>query len=126
MMRGVSTAAATPHDDLDHRVRAALSQLPTSGDDLDPLGLELFDAMAVSRLLDIQARRMRERGRGYYTIGSAGHESNAYVAAALRPTDPALLHYRSGAFFVARALQAGRTVDDALRAVLLSMLAGTA
>ncbi|WP_375503277.1 thiamine pyrophosphate-dependent enzyme [uncultured Jatrophihabitans sp.] len=82
--------------------------------------------MAGSRLLDIHARRMRETGRGHYTIGSAGHESNAYVAEALRPTDPALLHYRSGGFFLARALQAGRSIDDALRAVLLSMLAGTA
>ncbi|GAB2477336.1 thiamine pyrophosphate-dependent enzyme [Jatrophihabitans fulvus] len=123
----MSTAAASPHDDLDQRVRRALSELPPGTDPgSDPLGLELFDAMAASRLLDIQARRMRERGRGYYTIGSAGHESNAYVAAALRPTDPALLHYRSGGFFVARALQAGRSLDDALRAVLLSMLASTA
>ncbi|WP_375484238.1 thiamine pyrophosphate-dependent enzyme [uncultured Jatrophihabitans sp.] len=81
--------------------------------------------MAASRLLDIHARRMRATGRGYYTIGSAGHESNAYVAAALRPTDPALLHYRSGGFFLARSLQAGRSLDDALRAVLLSMLAST-
>ena len=70
----------------------------------------LFDAMAGSRLLDIQARRMRERGQGFYTIGSAGHESNAFVADALRPTDPALLHYRSGGFFLMRALQAGRSL----------------
>jgi 2-oxoisovalerate dehydrogenase E1 component len=88
--------------------------------------LTIFDAMAGSRLLDISARRMRERGQGYYTIGSAGHESNAFVAAAVRPTDPALLHYRSGAFFLARAMQAGRSLDDALRAVLLGMLASTA
>ena len=38
----------------------------------------------------------RQQGRGFYTIGSAGHESNALVALALRPSDPALLHYRSG------------------------------
>ncbi|MGI8760176.1 MAG: thiamine pyrophosphate-dependent enzyme [Jatrophihabitantaceae bacterium] len=79
--------------------------------------------MAGSRLLDIQARRMREHGHGYYTIGSAGHESNALLAEALRPTDPALLHYRSGAFFLARSLQIGRTLDEALRAVLLGMVA---
>jgi 2-oxoisovalerate dehydrogenase E1 component len=85
--------------------------------------LRLFDAMAGSRLLDIQARRMREKGRGYYTIGSAGHESNAFVAEALRPTDPALLHYRSGGFFLMRALQAGRRLDDVLRAVLQGMVA---
>ena len=45
------------------------------------------------------------QGAGYYTIGSAGHEGNAAVAAALRPTDPALLHYRSGGFYLARARQ---------------------
>ncbi|TAM88303.1 MAG: MFS transporter [Jatrophihabitans sp.] len=83
----------------------------------------MFDAMAGSRLLDIWARRLRERGLGYYTIGSAGHESNAFVAAALRVDDPALLHYRSGGFFLYRSLQAGRALHDGLRAVLLGMLA---
>ncbi|MFN2518100.1 MAG: thiamine pyrophosphate-dependent enzyme [Jatrophihabitantaceae bacterium] len=82
--------------------------------------------MAGSRLLDVEARRMRERGDGFYTIGSAGHESNAYVAQAVRATDPALLHYRSGGFFLARALQAGRSLDDALRAVLLGLAAAVA
>jgi hypothetical protein len=43
------------------------------------------------------------RGTGSYTIGSSGHEGNAAVAAALRVTDPALLHYRSGAFYAERA-----------------------
>ena len=48
---------------------------------------------------------------------------NAAVAAALRPTDPALLHYRSGAFFLAR----GVLVDgrEPLRDVLLGMVAAT-
>ena len=54
----------------------------------EPALLPLFDAMAGSRLLDIQARRMRERGQGFYTIGSAGHESNALVAEALRADRP--------------------------------------
>lgn len=83
---------------------------------------ELFTAQATSRHLDLVARRLRtEHGRGYYTIGSAGHEANAAVAMALRPTDPALLHYRSGGFYVARAAQVDghRPVDD----VLLGMLA---
>lgn len=65
----------------------------------------LFRAQATSRHLDLAARRMQAAGRGYYTIGSAGHESNAAVAVALRPTDPALLHYRSGGFYVRRAWQ---------------------
>src|SRR6266702_2512934 len=67
--------------------------------------LELLDAQFASRNLDEAARWLRERGSGYYTIGSAGHESNAAVAAALRLTDPALLHYRSGAFYLVSAAQ---------------------
>ena len=39
---------------------------------------------------------LQQQGRGFYTIGSAGHESNAMVALASRTSDPALLHYRSG------------------------------
>src|ERR671916_1977080 len=65
----------------------------------------VFEAQAASRHLDFVARELQQQGRGFYTIGSAGHESNALVALALRPTDPALLHYRSGAFYVARAHQ---------------------
>jgi 2-oxoisovalerate dehydrogenase E1 component len=122
------TGAATPHDQLDAHVRQALAELAggtAPGSSPEPRLLTLFDAMAGSRLLDIAARRMRERGLGYYTIGSAGHESNAFVAEALRTSDPALLHYRSGAFFLQRALQAGRPLDDAMRAVLLGMMAAT-
>ncbi|TQF75193.1 MFS transporter [Rhodococcus spelaei] len=83
--------------------------------------LELFDAQLGSRHLDLAARRLRARGQGYYTIGSAGHEGNAALAAALRPTDPALLHYRSGAFFLERARQVGGS--DPLRDVLLGVVA---
>ncbi|MFI6762477.1 thiamine pyrophosphate-dependent enzyme [Micromonospora sp. NPDC050417] len=68
--------------------------------------LELFDAQLTSRHLDLAARWLRSFGEGFYTIGSAGHEGNAAVAAAVRPTDPALLHYRSGGFYCARAAQA--------------------
>ena len=67
--------------------------------------LAIFDAQAESRHLDFAARWMQRQGRGYYTISSAGHEGNAAVAAAMRPTDPALLHYRSGGFYCARARQ---------------------
>jgi 2-oxoisovalerate dehydrogenase E1 component len=82
--------------------------------------LELFDTQATSRHLDFAARSLQSEGRGFYTIGSAGHESNAAVAAALRPTDPALLHYRSGGFYQARAAQiAGSTpIRDVLQGLL--------
>jgi 2-oxoisovalerate dehydrogenase E1 component len=110
-------------DELDQRFLSAVAALPAGaaggaggaggagalGEDAGALGeerlLELFDAQAGSRHLDLAARYLRAAGRGCYTIGSAGHESNALVAAALRPTDPALPHYRSGAFYLARAAQ---------------------
>lgn len=76
-----------------------------------------------SRLLDIAARWLREQDLGFYTIGSAGHEGNAAVAAALRPDDPALLHYRSGAFYLTRSEQAGRLPDQGIRDVLLGLTA---
>ena len=62
--------------------------------------LELFESMLSSRHLDLTARELKARGEGFYTIGASGHECNAAVAAATRPTDPAFLHYRAGAFFV--------------------------
>ncbi|MFR9728232.1 thiamine pyrophosphate-dependent enzyme [Saccharopolyspora sp. MS10] len=83
--------------------------------------LALFDAQAGSRHLDFAARSLGRRGLGYYSIGSSGHESNAAVAAALRPTDPALLHYRSGAFYLRRAGQVPH--QDPLRDVLLGVVA---
>jgi 2-oxoisovalerate dehydrogenase E1 component len=65
--------------------------------------LELFESQMLSRHLDFEARAMRAREEGFYTIGSAGHEGNAAVARATRHTDPAFLHYRSGAFMLERA-----------------------
>lgn len=85
--------------------------------------LDVFDAQLGSRHLDLAARWLRSHGKGFYTIGSSGHESNAAVAAALRPTDPALLHYRSGGFFLARASQVHGS--DPLRDVLLGLVAAT-
>jgi 2-oxoisovalerate dehydrogenase E1 component len=103
---------------------AALDAGAGDGDGVGEAGVPLdaiFDAQIDSRLLDHTARWLRTQGHGFYTIGSAGHESNAAVAAALRPTDPALLHYRSGGFYCARARQ--RPGHDAIRDVLAGMLA---
>jgi 2-oxoisovalerate dehydrogenase E1 component len=83
--------------------------------------LELFDAQLASRHLDLAARWLRGQGKGFYTIASAGHEGNVAVAAALRPTDPALLHYRSGAFYLERARQVPG--QQPLRDVLLGVVA---
>jgi len=85
--------------------------------------LDLFDSQLGSRHLDLAARWLRSRGKGFYTIGSSGHEGNAAVAAALRHTDPALLHYRSGGFFLQRARQVDGS--DPLRDVLLGLCAAT-
>ena len=65
----------------------------------------LFEDMLLSRTLDIAARALKAKGEGFYTISSAGHELNATVGALLRPTDPCLLHYRSGALFASRLRQ---------------------
>ncbi len=104
------------------------------GDDHTPLmagsaltvaqALDIFDSQLGSRHLDVAARALRARHKGFYTIGSSGHESNAAIAAALRPTDPALLHYRSGAFFLQRARQAGGGRDP-IRDVLLGVVAAS-
>ncbi|MFI5696706.1 thiamine pyrophosphate-dependent enzyme [Kribbella sp. NPDC051586] len=83
----------------------------------------LFDAQLGSRHADLAARWMQSQGTGFYTIGSAGHEGNAAVAAALEPTDPALLHYRSGAFYLTRSGQCGS--KDGLRDILLGVAAAT-
>ncbi|TFH87852.1 MFS transporter [Billgrantia azerbaijanica] len=78
---------------------------------LDEVGLapsqlaELFESQLMSRHLDLHARRLQARGEAFYTIGSAGHEGNAAVAGALRPTDPAFLHYRDAAFLIQRSRQ---------------------
>ncbi|WP_341717067.1 transketolase C-terminal domain-containing protein [Micromonospora sp. FIMYZ51] len=109
----------TTPQDLDDRFRESLAALPEPGHRADPTQpmaegaaltgaqlLDLFDAQVTSRQLDLAGCWLRSFGEGYYTIGSAGHEGNAALAAALRPTDPALLHYRSGAFYCVRAAQA--------------------
>jgi 2-oxoisovalerate dehydrogenase E1 component len=64
--------------------------------------LELFESQLISRHLDLMARVLRVRNKVFYTIGSSGHEGNALVARLTRHTDPAFLHYRSGAFMAER------------------------
>ena len=114
-------------DPLDRHFRESLADLsePTSAigqlsSDKSAWWWELFTAQATSRHLDFVARELQREGRGFYTIGSSGHESNAMVAMALRTSDPAMLHYRSGAFYVARAHQVpGSTpVRDVLQGLM--------
>ena len=67
--------------------------------------LALFEDQLASRQLDVASRELKKTNRSFYTIGSAGHENNALVGARLRIDDPTFLHYRSGAFMMARARQ---------------------
>ena len=85
-----------------------------------PEAAQLWRAQVDSRHCDHAARWLQAQQLGFYTIGSAGHESNAAVALGLRATDPALLHYRSGGFYLARAGQVGR---DGVVDILLGMAA---
>lgn len=65
--------------------------------------IEIFSSMISSRHLDIHARELKQDLQSFYTIGSSGHELNSVIGELSRQTDPAYLHYRSGAFFVQRA-----------------------
>ncbi len=81
----------------------------------------LFADQVASRCLDIAARDLKARGAGFYTISSAGHEHTAIVGALTRPDDPAFLHYRDGAFVMARARRGEATSIE--RDVLYSLCA---
>gem|GEM_PF-6710444 len=83
--------------------------------------VEVFADQVASRHLDVVARELRSRQVGYYTISSAGHEHTALVGALTRPDDPAFLHYRDGAFVLARARRGG--VASMERDVLYSLCA---
>ena len=111
-------------DPLEQHLLAALAALEPSGANAQGLAdaEALWRAQIASRNCDFAARWLQKEGRSFYTIGSAGHESNAAVALALRPTDPALLHYRSGAFYLARAAQLGR---DGVPDVMFGVTAAT-
>ncbi|HEX4929538.1 MAG TPA: thiamine pyrophosphate-dependent enzyme [Gaiellaceae bacterium] len=105
-------------DPLEIHLLDRLRELPAGSGTPTSEAEQLWRAMVRSRLCDFAARELQSTGRSFYSIASAGHESNAAVALALRPTDPALLHYRSGAFYLARAGQAGRDgVPDILQGV---------
>lgn len=86
--------------------------------------VEIFEDQLLSRTLDVEARRLKSLGLAYYTISSAGHEQNALVGTLLRETDPAFLHYRSGALMMARSRKAPEV--DAVRDTLLSLRASEA
>ena len=89
--------------------RVAAGDLPAGTSPHGPLSasqaVQLYRSGCLTRALDITSRKMQAAGEGFYTIGSSGHEGMAAVAAALRPTDMAFLHYRDAAFQIERANQ---------------------
>jgi 2-oxoisovalerate dehydrogenase E1 component len=80
--------------------------------------LGIFRAQCMSRHLDRIARALQKAGKGYYTIGSSGHENMAAVAEAQRDDDMAFLHYRDAAFQLRRAMRIPGSTP--LRDMLLS------
>ena len=95
------------HDNFLRRVAARdlPAGAPPSGPLSGPEAVAIYRAGCLTRALDRQSRVMKRAGQGFYTIGSSGHEGLAAIAAALRPTDMAFLHYRDAAFQIARAGQ---------------------
>lgn len=85
--------------------------------------LELFESQVVARHLDFAARDLKRLNRGFYTIGSSGHEGNVVAGRLVRETDPSFLHYRSGALMVERARQ--RPGSTQVFDVLLSLVAAS-
>ena len=124
-MNEVLRAMAVEQDPLEEHLLDSLRALvpPPAPVPEPPEVSAIWRAQVDSRQADYAARWLSQNGRTFYTIGSAGHESNAAVALALRLDDPALLHYRSGAFYLARAAQAG---IDGVRDMMLGVVAAAA
>ncbi len=90
--------------------RLTEGDLPNGGPACEPslsalAAANIFRSQCVSRQLDRASRAMQKAGQGFFTIGSSGHEGMAAVAAALRPSEMAFLHYRDAAFQIERASQ---------------------
>lgn len=91
----------------DGPVAATPERMP--GSSLEPSAfVELLESQMMSRHLDLLARELRLADKVFYTIGSSGHEGNAVLGRVCRATDPAFLHYRSGALMMERARQVSR------------------
>ncbi len=105
-----------------HRAPAADTPV-LPGSALDAQGFrELFESQLISRHLDLMARVLRVQNKVFYTIGSSGHEGNAMLARLTRHTDPAFLHYRSGAFMAERFRKLPGTDSSKLDPVMDSAL----
>jgi 2-oxoisovalerate dehydrogenase E1 component len=99
--------------------RDTTSDLPCSAEALS----ELLESMLRARHLDLAAHELRASGQGHYTICSSGHEANAVLGRLTRPSDPAIVHYRSAAFQLERARQVPNTRP--VRDIVLSLVASS-
>ncbi len=89
-------------ESFDGPIEAVAGLMP--GSDLTTTAfLELLESQMMSRHLDLMARVLRLENKVFYTIGSCGHEGNAVLGRLCRVTDPAFLHYRSGALMMERS-----------------------
>lgn len=84
----------------------------------------LFESLVQVRQLDLKARALRGENLVYYSIGSAGHEANAWIGRHTRKDDPAFLHYRSGPFMAERSRK--QPSVDFMRDTALSLTASRA
>ena len=87
-------------DPLEEHLLGALRALraPSTPVPAPPEAEEIWRAQVDSRQADFAARWLQQHRRSFYTIGSAGHASNAAVALVLRADPPARRHDRAGAF----------------------------
>ena len=103
MSEVLTTLNLPPHERLvvtfRQRVQSGELPLPSHNLTLAAVGIvpaelvHIFESQLMSRHLDYAARRLGQEKRGFYSIGSAGHEGNAGIAHLYRPTDMAFLHY---------------------------------
>lgn len=121
--------ASVVHENFINRVNKLDFPAPSSQTQLADTNLtkkqavDLFDSQIKSRLLDIIARQLKDKGESFYTIGSSGHEGNAVLGMHFPYTDMAFLHYRSGAFYIQRAKQLADC--DPVRDILKSLVASS-
>ena len=87
------------------RTNLSLSQTNIKSTEL----VSIFESQVLSRHMDLKARLLKDEGKCFYTIGSAGHEGNAVFGHVFPFTDMAFLHYRSGPFFIQRSKQVAGT-----------------
>ena len=90
-------------DDLHELERTLLDGIRATAPPTEPTSIApdwlapVYTAQIQSRVLDHTARWLRGTGKGYYTIGSAGHESNGAASDGLgRQTETPVQSRRTG------------------------------